>query len=131
MSRKSPLSTPADAPRGTPGHPREKNPIISVPTPGKKQAFFERFTIVRVPSPSHLHPRRSPPKDEDEGIRADYKWDQTPELITFSAFGVLYNWHLPVGLIMREALGRAHHYVHRMPPPGAFEKHFRSSHEEA
>ncbi|CAM9940319.1 unnamed protein product, partial [Hapterophycus canaliculatus] len=69
--------------------------------------------------------------DEDEGIRASYKWDQNPELITFSAFGVLFNWHLPVGLIMREALGRAHHYVHRMPPPGAFEKHFRVSHEEA
>ncbi|CAB1104691.1 unnamed protein product [Ectocarpus sp. CCAP 1310/34] len=69
--------------------------------------------------------------EEDEGVRADYTWDQEPELITFSAYGVLYNWHLPMGLLMREALGRSHNYVHRMPPPGAFQKHFKESHEDA
>lgn len=70
-------------------------------------------------------------KEADYGIRADYTWDTEPELITFSAYGVLYNWHLPVGLLMREALGRAHDYVVRMPPPGSFEKHFKETHEEA
>lgn len=70
-------------------------------------------------------------KEEFRGVKADYKWDQDPELITFSAYGVLYNWHLPVGLLMREALGRAHNYVHRMPPPGAFDKHYKKTHEEA
>lgn len=60
-----------------------------------------------------------------------YEWDQEPELITFSAYGVLYNWHLPIGIIMREALGRSYSYVHRMPPPGAFERHFKRAHEDA
>jgi len=70
-------------------------------------------------------------KENFDVVKADYEWDQEPELVTFSAYGVLYNWHLPVGLLMREALGRAHHYVHRMPPPGAFDKHFKRTHEEA
>lgn len=66
-----------------------------------------------------------------KGIEAVYAWDQTPKLITFSAYGVLYNWHLPIGLIMREALGRAHDYVHRLPSPASFEKNFRTAFNEA
>lgn len=67
---------------------------------------------------------------QDEGIEAWYEWDQAPKLITFTGFGVLYNWHLPVGLIMREALGRAHNYLHRLPGPSYFEKHFKNSYKE-
>ena len=66
-----------------------------------------------------------------KGIEAVYPWDQSPKLITFSAYGVLYNWHLPIGLIMREALGRAHDYVHRLPSPASFEKNFRTAFNEA
>lgn len=67
---------------------------------------------------------------QDPGPLAVYKWDKKPELITFSTLGVLYNYVEPIGLIMREALGRAHNWHHRLPGPDFFEKHFFESFNE-
>lgn len=61
---------------------------------------------------------------------AVYDWDKNPKLITFSAFGVLYNYHIPIGLMMREALGRAHGYRHRLPGPDFFHKHYTNTYKE-
>ncbi|CAN0399141.1 unnamed protein product [Ascophyllum nodosum] len=64
-------------------------------------------------------------------VEAEYEWGTNPELITFSAFGVLYNWQIPVGNIFRDALARAYGYLHRLPGPERFAFHFENSFKEA
>lgn len=67
---------------------------------------------------------------QERGPWALYKWDKRPKLITFSTLGVLYNYVEPIGLIMRETLGRAHNWRHRLPAPDFFEKNFFESYRE-
>lgn len=64
-------------------------------------------------------------------VEADYEWEKMPELITFSGFGVLYNWVIPLGNILRDALARAHGYAHRLPGPQRFAFHFENSFKES
>lgn len=65
----------------------------------------------------------------DYGPPAIYTWDKNPKLITFTGFEVLYNFVEPIGLILRETLGRAWNWEERLPGPDFFEKNFKKSYQ--